>query len=39
MKTATKELQLYYTEFENEFTLFFEELRKHCSDKLKELNA
>lgn len=29
MKTATKELQQYYTEFELEFTLFFEELRTH----------
>ncbi len=34
MKTATKELQQYYTEFEEEFTLFFEELRAHCKEKL-----
>jgi acyl carrier protein phosphodiesterase len=37
MKTATKELHLYYTEFEEEFTLFFEELRQHCREKLATL--
>ena len=37
MKTATKELQLYYSEFEEEFTLFFEELRQHCREKLATL--
>jgi acyl carrier protein phosphodiesterase len=37
MKTATKELQQYYTEFEEEFTLFFEELRQHCREKLATL--
>lgn len=39
MHESIIELQKYYSEFENEFTLFFEELRKHCEDKLKELNA
>ena len=34
MKTATKELAIYYSEFEEEFTLFFEELRDHCREKL-----
>lgn len=39
MHESMVELQKYYTEFENEFRLFFEELRQHCSDKLKELKA
>lgn len=39
MHESMVELQLFYTEFENEFTLFFEELRQHCSEKLKELYA
>lgn len=39
MHKSIVELQHYYNEFEVEFTLFFEELRQHCSDKLKELNA
>ena len=39
MHESMVELQQFYTEFENEFTLFFEELRQHCIDKLKELNA
>ena len=39
MHESMVELQQYYSEFEQEFTLFFEELRKHCDDKLKELNA
>jgi acyl carrier protein phosphodiesterase len=39
MHESIVELQHYYNEFEVEFTLFFEELRQHCSDKLKELNA
>jgi acyl carrier protein phosphodiesterase len=39
MHESMVELQQFYTEFENEFTLFFEELRQHCSDKLKELNG
>jgi acyl carrier protein phosphodiesterase len=37
MHQSITELQLYYTEFENEFTLFFEELRQHCIEKLEEL--
>ena len=39
MHQSMVELKQYYTEFENEFRLFFEELRQHCSDKLKELKA
>jgi acyl carrier protein phosphodiesterase len=39
MHESTVELLHYYNEFEDEFTLFFEELRQHCSDKLKELNG
>ncbi len=37
MQEAIVEVQQFYTEFEEEFTLFFEELRKHCEEKLKEL--
>ena len=39
MHESVVELQQFYTEFENEFTLFFEELRQHCTHKLIELNA
>ena len=39
MHESTVELLHYYNEFEDEFTLFFEELRQHCSDKLIELNG
>jgi len=39
MQESIVELQLFYTEFEQEFTLFFEELRQHCTDKLNELNG
>ena len=39
MHESIVELQQFYTEFEQEFTLFFEELRQHCADKLKELNG
>ena len=39
MHESIVELNKYYTEFEQEFTLFFEELRQHCAEKLKELNA
>lgn len=35
MRFATEELQKYYTEFENEFTLFFEELRTYANKKIK----
>ena len=34
MNESTVELQQYYTEFEQEFKLFFEELRQHCKEKL-----
>ena len=34
MKNAIKELQEYYNQFEEEFTLFFEELRTHSREKL-----
>ncbi len=37
MHESIVELKQFYTEFENEFTLFFEELRKHCQQKLAEL--
>ncbi|MDN3676558.1 acyl carrier protein phosphodiesterase [Flavobacterium paronense] len=39
MHESMVELQQFYSEFEQEFTLFFEELRQHCADKLKELNG
>jgi len=39
MHESVVELQQFYAEFENEFTLFFEELKEHCSAKLKELNS
>jgi len=34
MQNAVKELEQYYTEFESEFTSFFEELRTHVQQKL-----
>jgi acyl carrier protein phosphodiesterase len=34
MKNAINELEQYYSEFEEEFTLFFEELRQHAQEKL-----
>ena len=37
MQEAIVEVQLYYTELETEFTLFFEELQQHCKEKLIEL--
>lgn len=37
MNESMVELKQFYSEFENEFTLFFEELRQHCANKLKEL--
>jgi acyl carrier protein phosphodiesterase len=39
MHESMVELQQYYTEFETEFKIFFEELRQHCAEKLKELNS
>lgn len=38
MHEAIVEIQAFYSEFEEEFTLFFEELRQHCVEKLVELN-
>ncbi|MFC4739941.1 ACP phosphodiesterase [Flavobacterium ponti] len=38
MQFAVEELEMFYSDFENEFTLFFEELRNHVKDKLVELN-
>ena len=37
MQNAMAEVQEFYLEFEEEFTLFFEELRTVCRDRLKEL--
>jgi acyl carrier protein phosphodiesterase len=37
MHESIIELQQYYELFEAEFTLFFEALRQHCSEKLAEL--
>lgn len=34
MQNAVNELQEYYTEFESEFTAFFEELRNHVQQKM-----
>ncbi|MGX7666129.1 acyl carrier protein phosphodiesterase [Flavobacterium pedocola] len=34
MQNAIKELKEYYTEFEQEFTTFFEDLRQHSQQKL-----
>ena len=39
MHESILELLENYIEFENEFTLFFDELRQYCADKLKELNG
>ena len=38
MHESIVELKQFYTEFESEFKLFFEELRQHCSKKIMELN-
>lgn len=37
MQEAIVELQEFYEEFEEEFGLFFEELRQHCLEKLTEM--
>ncbi|RKS03560.1 ACP phosphodiesterase [Flavobacterium sp. 102] len=37
MDESIVELKQFYTEFENEFTLYFEELRQHCEEKLATL--
>lgn len=34
MRFATDELKEFYTEFEQEFTAFFEDLREHANEKL-----
>lgn len=39
MHESMVELKQFYSEFESEFTLFFEELRQHCTNKLKELDG
>ncbi|MBL7885674.1 MAG: DUF479 domain-containing protein [Flavobacterium sp.] len=38
MHESIVEIQEFYTEFEEEFTLFFAELQQHCNEKLVELN-
>lgn len=38
MNLATKELNEFYNEFENEFTLFFDELMTFSNKKLKDIN-
>lgn len=38
MPEAIVEIKQFYTEFETEFTLFFDELQKHCQEKLSELH-
>jgi acyl carrier protein phosphodiesterase len=37
MRFASEELKIFYNEFEEEFTLFFEDLRLHAQEKLKTL--
>lgn len=37
MDESIVELKQYYSEFENEFTLFFEELRQYCQERLTQL--
>ncbi len=37
MQEAIVEVRQFYTEFEEEFTLYFEELQQHCKEKLIEL--
>ena len=39
MHESIIELKLFYKEFETEFSLFFEELRRYCIEKIKELNS
>jgi acyl carrier protein phosphodiesterase len=38
MNEATKELKKFYSEFEEEFTLFFDELINFSNQKLIEIN-
>ena len=37
MQEAIVEVKIFYKEIEEEFTLFFEELQRHCEEKIKEL--
>lgn len=37
IRFASEELQGYYADFEKEFTLFFEEIKDYCSQKLNTL--
>lgn len=37
MRFASEELQEYYSEFEQEFSSFFEEIKSYCAQKVKEL--
>ena len=37
MQEAIVELQLFYAEFDEEFTLFFEELRAFCLQQMKKV--
>ncbi len=39
MQFSVEELKEFYADFENEFTLFFEELRNHVEEKLTELDV
>jgi acyl carrier protein phosphodiesterase len=39
MDEAVNELEAFYSEFENEFTIFFDELIIFSKDKLEELNS
>lgn len=39
MQEALVEIKQYYEDFEQEFTLFFDELRTECLNKLKELES
>jgi len=38
MYLAIEDLTLHYSEFENDFTLFFKKLRTFCDEKIKTLN-
>lgn len=38
MDRAVQDLELFYAQFENEFTLFFAELRLYCDQRLEEIN-
>ncbi|MBA0883510.1 acyl carrier protein phosphodiesterase [Flavobacterium undicola] len=37
MRFASEELQMYYDEFEQEFSLFFEEIKTYCASKINTL--